>query len=62
MSPLETSRGVAKAHDNETYDVDLDGDWPEVGVQISPRSPTSVQSRQKVRATCSLEYTTRHGI
>jgi len=34
---LETCRGVvARAHENETYDVDLDGDRPEVGVQIPP--------------------------
>ena len=34
---LETCRGVvARAHDDETYDVDLEGDRPEVGVQIPP--------------------------
>ena len=39
-----------KAHDNETYDVDLDGDRPEVGVQIPPEYlRPSVQSRQKAQ-------------
>ncbi|KAH8069520.1 hypothetical protein JL721_5824 [Aureococcus anophagefferens] len=34
---LESQRGkIAKAHDNETYDVDLEGERPEVGVQIPP--------------------------
>ena len=48
---LETCRGVvAKAHDNETYDVDLDGDRPEVGVQIPPEYlRPSVEARQKAQ-------------
>ena len=48
---LETCRGVvAKVHDNETYDVDLDGDRPEVGVQIPPEYlRPSVQARQKAQ-------------
>jgi hypothetical protein len=48
---LETCRGVvAKAHDNETYDVDLDGDRPEVGVQIPPEYlRPSIESRQKAQ-------------
>ena len=60
MSRLETCRGVvAKAHDNETYDVDLDGDRPEVGVQIPPEYlRPSVQSNRRPRATYSPGATT----